>query len=289
MVLTGGSGRRPTKPLFSEKIEPPSAPRNKCWEIRRMSVRMSSLSARFSTNSCLAAPLSRGGFGTERRDSRRGYGRRQDIQDAVAELKRAAKALTKPAFAADPDEPKSSHTGYQSLTQRSGTRAWIVIAAALLLRGSRSRGDVIARPQFRSGLPLSGRSGRREISGSAGDLARRPQPMTRSAAGPDGKRMAWLQALDSARARHIPNTEAPRLPSGRRTAPISESSPAALSRRCVYKTASLQGPRRESVRPIASRAAEHGTNRERSCLRPALPVVCQRWRPAAELRRRSPR
>lgn len=40
--------------------------------------------------------------------------RRQNIQDAVAEWKPAAKALTKPAFAVDPDEPKSSHTGYQA-------------------------------------------------------------------------------------------------------------------------------------------------------------------------------
>jgi Tol biopolymer transport system component len=136
--------------------------------------------------------------------------RRQRIHDAVAELKLIANILTKPPSVIDPDEaeePKSARTGYQSLKQRRGMLAWIVIGAALLLCAAGVAAVMLlpgrnSAPGYRFSIDQEGAKypGMPAISPDGRSL-------TWSATGLDGRRMLWLQTLDSTHARQIPNTE----------------------------------------------------------------------------------
>jgi eukaryotic-like serine/threonine-protein kinase len=134
----------------------------------------------------------------------------QPIQDAVAQLKLTASALTKPAsevVSGEPKELQSAHAEPQSLKQRGGIRAWVVVAVALLLCAG-SVAAVMLLPGHNA-APIYRFSVDQEGAKYPGMPAISPdgRSLSWSATGPDGKRMLWLQVLGSAHARQIPNTE----------------------------------------------------------------------------------
>jgi eukaryotic-like serine/threonine-protein kinase len=155
----------------------------------------------------------------------------QRIQDAVSELKLCALPLSESALgghnprnagaAEDGESPtrgagKKAHSvvrsfhasgAHRSPTRGIGRRVWIAIAAGLLLCAA-GVAAVMLLPS-RSPGPVYRFSIDQEGGKNSGMPAISPdgRSLTWSATAADGKRVLWLQSLDSAHARQIPDTE----------------------------------------------------------------------------------